>query len=55
MVRRGLHIPMVMYVGEGNMLKNCCVVKDIEHQEKKEKITELQRMKEFAHLFLRLG
>ena len=33
-VKKGIHIPMIMDGGEGNKLKNCCVVENIEHQRK---------------------
>ena len=33
-VKKGLHGPMIMDGGEGKKLKKCCVVKDIEHQQK---------------------
>ena len=46
---------MVMDGGEGEKIEKCCVVKDIEHQQKKEKMTELQRMKGLAHLSIRRG
>ena len=36
-VKRGLNRPMLMDRGESKMLKKCCVVKDIEHQQEKEK------------------
>ena len=54
-VKKFLHRPMVIDVGKGNKLKICCVVEDIEHQQKKEKMTELQRMKELAHPFITIG
>ena len=54
-VIRVLHIPILMYGGKGKKLKKRCIVKDIEHQrEKRAKMTELQRMKEFDHLCLRI-
>ena len=31
-VEKGLHRPMVMDGGEGEKLKKCCVIEDIEHQ-----------------------
>ena len=33
-VKKGLHRPMVMDGGEGKKLKKCCVVDNIEHQQK---------------------
>ena len=33
-VKEGLHGPMIMAGVEGKKLKNCCVVEDIEHQQK---------------------
>ena len=36
--RKGLHIPMLIYGGEGNIGRKSCVVQGIEHQQyKKEK------------------
>ena len=33
-LKKGLHIPMVMDGGEGKRLKKCCVVENIENQQK---------------------
>ena len=33
-VKTGLHRPMIMDICEGNKLKTCCVVENIEHQQK---------------------
>ena len=46
---------MIMDGGKGRKLKHCCVVENIEHQRKKEKITKSEKMKEIAHMCLRLG
>ena len=47
----GMHRPMLMDGGEGKILRNGFVVKGIEHQrEKKGKMTEKKRMKEFNHI-----
>ena len=54
-MKKGLNRPMVMDGGKINKLKECCVVEDIEHHRKKEKMTELERMKEIDHLCVRLG
>ena len=54
-VKTGLHRPMIMDGGEGKKLKTCCVVENIEHQQKKEKTTKSERTKEIAHLCIRLG
>ena len=54
-MRRGIHIPMIMDGGEGKKLKNVVLLRILNISGKKEKITELQKMKDFAHLCLRLG
>ena len=33
---------MIMYVGEGKKLKNCCVVENIEHQKKLRECDEIK-------------
>ena len=54
-VNKGIRRPMITDGGRGKKFKKYFFVEDIEHQQKKEKMTELQRMKELAHLCLRIG
>ena len=42
-VKKGLHIPTIMDGGEGKKLKKCCVVENIEHQQK---IRESEKVRE---------
>ena len=54
-VKRGIHRPVVMDGGEVKKLKNVVLLRILNISGEKEKMTELQRMKELAHLSLRLG
>ena len=54
-VKKGLHRQMIMDGSEGKKLKNVVLLRILNTSKKYEKITESERMKEIAHLCLRLG
>ena len=41
-VKKGLHRQIIMYGGEGRKLKNCCVVENIEPQQKLRESDEMK-------------
>ena len=54
-LKKGLHGPMIMDGGEGKKLKFFVLLRILNISKKKEKITKSEKMKEIAHMCLRLG